>query len=183
MYFSRVNLGRWRSGTICTGSRVFQRYCKSSVVQPSVNDNSIRIECIFNEAVMGSAAALYRLHNFNSGVQSTNKKEVSVGKVGVVVASWRHYCRRVSKRIYRVGPTRLTAPINLVDSIYLQLATRSEHFCRSSGYSFKFIGHASVSDTLQERNETSLGIDRHIGKKDSEHYVQLYIHLYFVLRT
>ena len=114
-----------------------------------------------------AAAALYRLHNFNSGVQSTNKKEVSVGKVGVVVASWRHYCRRVSKRIYRVGPTRLTAPINLVDSIYLQLATRSEHFCRSSGYSFKFIGHASVSDTLQERNETSLGIDRHISKEDS----------------
>ena len=125
---------------------------------------------------MGSAAALYRLHNFNSGVQSTNKNEVSVGKVGVVVASWRHYCRRVSKRIYRVGPTRLTAPINLVDSIYLQLATRSEHFCRSSGYSFKFIGHASVSDTLQEkRNETSLGIDRHISKEDSEHYVHPFV--------
>ena len=92
------------------------------------------------------------------------------------MASWRHYCRRVSKRIYRVGPTRLTAPINLVDSIYLQLATRSEHFCRSSGYSFKFIGHASVSDTLQEkRNETSLGIDRHISKEDSEHYVHPFV--------
>ena len=35
MYFSRVNLGRCRSGTICTGSCAFQRYCKSSVVQPS----------------------------------------------------------------------------------------------------------------------------------------------------
>ena len=35
MYFSKVNLGRWRSGTICTGSMVFQRYWRSSVVQPS----------------------------------------------------------------------------------------------------------------------------------------------------
>ena len=37
--------------------------------------------------------------------------------------------------------------INLY-SINLQLATLREHFCLSSGYSFRFIGHASVSDTL-----------------------------------
>ena len=30
-----MNLGRWRSGTICTGSNFFQRYWRSSVVQPS----------------------------------------------------------------------------------------------------------------------------------------------------
>ena len=35
MYFSSVNLGRWRSRTICTGSFGFQRYSRSSVVQPS----------------------------------------------------------------------------------------------------------------------------------------------------
>ena len=36
---------------------------------------------------------------------------------------------------------------NIIDN--LQLATRNEHFWRSNGYNFKFIGQARVSETLK----------------------------------
>lgn len=38
--------------------------------------------------------------------------------------------------------------------VHLQLAIRKEHTCRSSGYSFRFIGHDSVSEILKHKIHT-----------------------------
>ena len=52
---------------------------------------------------------------------------------------------KMLKKIYAVTLSFLNT------YFHSQLATLSEHCCLSRGYSFRFIGHASVRDTLKEK--------------------------------